>query len=194
MLTRLKGLFSGPRTWPVECFGKLPCYQDYISLVTTRGATVWRDWLLATFRGDNLPPDGVWRFLFAARNKGEPVVGLIQASSDGRREFPFSLFVVGDRRLNASAEALQVVWEDLASLHWQLVASPSVQGVYSCCAGRKVTLEAGMTSGREAMVQDGGSWPRLLVAASGDAADMRLLWQAGMDAESLQRNWRTIAG
>ena len=64
MLKRITHIFSGERAWPVECFGKLPCYQDYISLVITRGAAPWRDWLLANFRHTLVIPEGIWRFVF----------------------------------------------------------------------------------------------------------------------------------
>jgi len=194
LMTRLKSLFSGPRAWPVECFGKLPCYQDYVSLVTSRGATRWRDWLLSTYRGETLPPEGVWRFVFESQQHGEPVVGLIQASSDGRREFPFSLFVVGDPRLLRSPAALTAVWEELAALHWQLIAVPDIQGIYTCCAGRKVSLDPAAVSEKEAQTlrPDSGRWPRLLVAAPGNGGALQLLWQAGMEPAALDRNWQAL--
>lgn len=194
MLSKIKNIFSGERAWPVECFGKLPCYQDYISLVITKGASPWRDWLLTNFRHTILIPAGVWRFVFEPQKNGEPVVGLIQASSDGRREFPFSLFVVGNRKLSGSLTALDAVWEELAALHWQLVASSHVQGIYSSCASRQVMLAAETIKKEDGSMPlpNTGLWPRLSVRKKRDRGGLQPLWQAGMTPEMLERNWQAL--
>lgn len=194
MLKRIKHIFSGEWAWPVECFGKLPCYQDYISLVITKGASPWRDWLLAYFHETLIIPEGVWRFVFEPHKNCDPVVGLIQASSDGRREFPFSLFVVGDRKLTGSLAALHAVWEELAALHWQLVAAPNVQGIYNGCAGRKVTVAAEMARVDDGPVMppDTGPRPRLSVVEKVEHPNLHLLWQAGMSPEMLEHGWQAL--
>jgi hypothetical protein len=197
MLTRLKNLFSGPQAWPVETFGKLPCYQDYISLVTTKASVHWRDWLLAQFRGDTVPPEGLWPFVFQHQKNGMLVVGLIQASSDGLREFPFSLFVACDTKMVSSPAGLTAIWGELKALHWQLLAAPDIQGVYGCCAGRKVSLDPEQSGGsgaqgQKALLHQPGSWPRLLIAGPGNAATLHLVWQGGMPQEEFERNWQGL--
>jgi hypothetical protein len=195
MLARLKQLFSGPREYPVEIFGKLPCYQDYISLVTSPASVHWRDWLLERFRDTSLPPEGLWPFIYQHRKNGEVVIGMVRASSDGLREFPFSLFVAGGRAILRSPSESATIWRELAVLHGQLLAAPDIQGVYARCAGRKIVPVPERDGGVPSLVDlllrtDRG--PRLLIVAPGSPGTLHLVWEGGMPEEVFERTWQGL--
>lgn len=97
----------------IEAYGKLPFYKDYINIITTPGGSVWQEWLLKAFgQKDTLIPQGVWPFLFFPARDARLVTGIIMQGSDGRRNFPFSLFVT----LGKSKIKNQMKWAELFAI------------------------------------------------------------------------------
>ncbi|MBF0232048.1 MAG: hypothetical protein HQK65_03305 [Desulfamplus sp.] len=94
-MTTLSGLFGWyPKNIEVQTYGKLPFYEDYISIVTTKQGIKWRDWILNIFGQNGMDiPVGVWPFIFKDTYQSNIIVGLIEPSSDALRSFPFSIFV-----------------------------------------------------------------------------------------------------
>ena len=77
---------------PLQTFGKLPFYKDYISIVTTSEGLKWQNFLLRSVKEKRLKKRQF--FVYKQRSKDKPVVGIVEPGFDGKREFPFSLFVV----------------------------------------------------------------------------------------------------
>ena len=94
----------------IEAYGKLPFYKDYINIITSPEASIWQEWLLKVFgQKDTLIPQNIWQFLFFPARDARLVTGLIMQGSDGRRNFPFSLFVT----LGKSNIKNQMKWAEL---------------------------------------------------------------------------------
>jgi len=102
----------------VEVYGKLPFYKDYINIITSPEASVWQEWLLKVFGEKNtLIPQGIWHFLFFPARDARLVTGIIMQGSDGRRNFPFSLFVT----LGKSTLKNQIKWAELFAVKDHLI-------------------------------------------------------------------------
>ena len=201
MLASLKKFFPGKRDCSVETYGKLPCYKDYISVITTTGAAQWRAWLLESFQGKIMPPDGVWPFIYQYRKNADLVIGLIQASSDGLREFPFTLFVVcsrGSKRGGLCSRPMAVsIWEELESLRQQLIEAKDIQDFYARLYGKRVSLLVENINSAGAVDQEfsctsAGYWPQMLVAETRDTGVLHLVREGGTTNEEFVLNWQRL--
>jgi hypothetical protein len=201
MLASLKKYFPGKVDCPVESYGKLPCYKDYISVIATAGAAQWRSWLLENFQGENMPPDGVWPFIYQFRKNADPVVGLIQASSDGLREFPFTLFVVcgkGSGRGGLCSRPMALsIWRDLEILRQQLIEARDIQEFYARFTGKRVSLAVKQSKSVEGEEQEfscsgEGDWPHMLVAGTWDAGILHLIKEGRTTHQDFFLNWQRL--
>lgn len=202
MLAILKRFFPRKTDYPVETYGKLPCYKDYISVVITEGAVQWRTWLLDSFQGKIMPPAGTWHFIYQHRKDADPVVGVIQASSDGLRQFPFSLFTVCNRGSGkgglCSRPIAVSIWQQLEDMYPPLLGVGDIQAFYALVYGKKISPPAGMNSrppeGQEFSCNREGEWPQMLVAATRDAGMLHLVKDGKTTNEEFVRNWQGLVG
>ncbi len=113
----MKWFINKNKTYRVQVYGKLPVYKDYINVVTRAESMTWRNWMLNTFDSENAKiPDGLWGFIFQGTGRSAPVAGLIEQSSDGIREFPFSLFSVMEKVSLAD----KTLWHQIVEIIKQL--------------------------------------------------------------------------
>ena len=126
---------------PLGCFGKLPCYEDFL-----RGSVVYptsralQEWILGGREELGLESDEMEtarpketvcrRFLYGAPGSAELVAGVVRPSTDrgGHRSFPFMVYVHFPRRLYGRNypllplgltgvwDALDDAWESLANV------------------------------------------------------------------------------
>jgi len=201
MLTRLKKIFFRQTAHPVETYGKLPCYKDYISIVMTAGAAQWRTWLLESFQGKIMPPPGIWHFIYQHQKNADPVVGVITASSDGIRQFPFTLFTVcgrgtGQDGLCSRATAI-LIWQELEGLYRQLVGAADINDFYAQLQGKKISpageLDPQTAGDREFSGIHGGEWPRMLVAGARDTGILHLIQDGKTSNEEFAHNWYQVS-
>ncbi|MFZ5764382.1 MAG: hypothetical protein ACOY4H_02155 [Thermodesulfobacteriota bacterium] len=139
----LTTLFGGATGTVLEAYGKLPFYQDYIAVLSSPEAVAWKGWLLAFAGrpGIRLPP-GRWPFLFRQQRKGPALAGIIEQSSDGIRQFPFSLFVsLAGIRTGLLPAAAPLAWRLLDRERRELEKIVSIEECYSRLRGRQVTIE-----------------------------------------------------
>jgi hypothetical protein len=200
MLASLKKLFSRQVDCHVETYGKLPCYKDYISVITTPAAAQWRSWLLESFQGTIMPPEGVWPFIYQHKKNADLIVGVIKASSDGLRQFPFTLFVVcskGNRKGGLCSRPLaQLIWQELLDLHQHLIGAEDIQSFYTRFSGKTIsssiqknntaTEDLDLSCNRE------GEWPRMLVAEDRDARMLHLIRDGKTTNDEFAENWQRL--
>lgn len=202
MLGILKKFFPGKTDYPVETYGKLPCYKDYISVVITEGAVQWRTWLLDSFQGKIMPPEGKWYFIYQHRKGADPVVGVIQASSDGLRPFPFSLFTVCSRGSGKGGLCSQPmafsIWQQLEDMYQSLIGVGDIQDFYAQVYGKKVFplmgKDSSCTNELEFSCNREGEWPQMLVAETRDAGMLYLVKDGKTTNEEFARNWQGLTG
>lgn len=202
MLAILKKFFPGKTDYPVETYGKLPCYKDYISVVITEGAVQWRAWLLDSFQGKIMPPEGKWYFIYQHRQGADPVVGVIQASSDGLRQFPFSLFTVcrrGSGRKGLCSRPIAIsIWQQLEDMYQPLIGVGDIQAFYAQVYGKKISPLMGQDSNLAPEFEFSGNregeWPQMLVAATRDAGMLHLIKDGRTTNEEFVRNWQGLMG
>lgn len=199
MLTGFKRLFSRKMEYPVETYGKLPCYKDYISIVTTDGAVQWRSWLLEIFQGKCNPPAGVWRFIYQHRKDSDPVVGIILASSDGLRLFPFSLFTVcrkasGQNELCPQLLAVSI-WQQLEDIYRSLLGVTDIQDLYAQLYGRKLSPspdDVAYTGQPGCFYHGRGEWPQILIADPRNSGLLYLVKEGATGIDTFLRNWQQL--
>lgn len=201
-IAQLGQLIGKKNTLPVETYGKLPCYQDYISVVLTPEANQWRSWLLTAFAGETMPPVGLWPFIYQPRKNARAVIGFIQASSDGRRQFPFSLFAViawnlgKDEQLGWATACS--VWAQLHPLHSQVVQCQDVRDLLSQLSRTTIFPGTGSIPQTPPILtatppQEAGDWPLLLVGEASQGWRLHLL-QGGTKPETeCLRTWHNLA-
>lgn len=202
MLGILKKFFPGKTDYPVETYGKLPCYKDYISVIITEGAVQWRTWLLDSFQGKVMPPEGKWHFIYQHRKEADPVVGVIQASSDGLRQFPFSLFTVcnrGSGRRGFCSRPMAVsIWQQLENMYQPLIRVADIQAFYAQLYGKKISAlmekDINLATEFEFSCNREGEWPLMLVAATSDAGVLHLVKDGKTTNEEFVRNWQGLMG
>jgi len=121
MIQYLKQRYSGLQL-PLQAYGKLPIYKDYISLILSEEAFLWREWLFERDDQSSAIPDTPHPFMFVYSIKTRLIVGIITTSSDGSRHFPFTVFVSFHYRKLKKIELSQVflqleaVYENLLNL------------------------------------------------------------------------------
>jgi len=200
MLASLKKIFSREIEYHVETYGKLPCYKDYISVITSAGAAHWRSWLLDSFQGTIIPPEGVWPFIYQHKKNSDLVVGVIQASSDGLRQFPFTLFVVcsrGNRKGGlCSIPLAHSIWQELLDLHQQLVGAEDIQAFYARFYGKRISPSVEKSNGaandQDFSCNREGEWPQMLVAEKRDARTLHLIRDGKTTNEEFAQNWQRL--
>jgi len=126
---------------PLGCFGKLPCYEDFLrGSVVYPTSRVLQEWILGGREALGLESEAVEtarpretlgrRFLYGAPGSVELVAGVVRPSTDrgGQRSFPFMVYVHFPRRqfgrnyallplgLAAVWDALDDAWDSLADV------------------------------------------------------------------------------
>ncbi len=127
----------------LEVYGKLPFYQDYIAVLSTPESAAWKSWLLgfAGREGIRLPP-GRWWFLFRQARKSALIAGIIEHSSDGIREFPFSLFIsLAGIKTGLLPAAALITWRVLLKERQALDGLTSIEQCYQQMRGRQILIE-----------------------------------------------------
>ncbi len=132
---------------PLGCFGKLPCYEDFL-----RGKVLFpvsqglQDWILGgrealglgREEGETVRPKETLcrRFLYGPPGSVELVAGVIRPSTDrgGRRSFPFAVYVHFPRRLYGRNYALLAlglapVWDALDDA-WDSLANMATRAAF----------------------------------------------------------------
>jgi len=126
---------------PLGCFGKLPCYEDFLrGSVLFPASRALQDWVLAGREALGLESEAVEtarpketlsrRFLYGPPGAADLVAGVIRPSTDrgGHRSFPFMVYAHFSRRLFGRNyalfplalapvwDALDDAWDNLASI------------------------------------------------------------------------------
>jgi len=114
----------------VQAFGKLPIYADYISHVFDNEAAQWKQYLMEVFQKQFRIDEGLHPFIYnLQKNK---IVGTIEPSNDGIREFPFSLFIV--KSVSKDMDGLDYyihIWHYLMAIRWKLTIIDDIHSCYS---------------------------------------------------------------
>lgn len=199
MLTSLKKVFGGTLKFIVETYGKLPFYKDYIAVVTSGPALQWKSFLLDNFGQDGMKiPQGRWPFIFQAAPRADLVVGFIEASSDGIREFPFSIFTVcksGRGEIPYCQETVSGIWQKLYAIRKRLASVQDIGECYGIIRGRTILVEVGKKNVQgEFRVDRSGDWPRLLVAKIGAPLELFMIKDAYTSPHGFIDNWNALSG
>ena len=149
-----------------------------------------------------MPPEGKWHFIYQHRKNADPVVGVIQASSDGLRQFPFSLFTVcsrGSGKGGLCSQSMAVsIWQQLEDMYQPLIGVGDIQAFYAQLYGKKVFPPMGKGSNRanelEFSCNREGEWPKMLVAETRDGVMLRLVKDGKTTNEEFARNWQGLVG
>lgn len=123
----------------VGCFGKLPCYGDYLegALVSPTARSL-KEWILGWYHSsDDRPPHETTsrRFLLGLSGSVELLAGVIRPSADGQsRRFPFVVFSQFPRRAFGKhyallPMALAPVWDALDEA-WESLATVPTRGAF----------------------------------------------------------------
>jgi hypothetical protein len=117
----------------IQGFGKLPIYADYISHVFDDEAAIWKQYLMEAFQLPQFFLDkGLHPFIFQPDNSNQTIIGTIEPSNDGIREFPFSLFIQKpDLNHEEDLEHCIHIWHFLIIVRWQL---SQIQDISECYA------------------------------------------------------------
>ena len=202
-IAQLGALVGKKSALPVETYGKLPCYQDYISVVLTPEANQWRSWLLTAFAGETMPPVGLWPFIYQPRKNARAVIGFIQASSDGRRQFPFSLFAVVGWNLAKDEQhgwaTACSVWGQLQPLHSQVVQCQDVRDLFTQLGRTSVIPDPANTPQCPPQLtatppQQAADWPLLLVGEASLGWRLHLICGGSRAEAECLHNWHLLAG
>ncbi len=200
--------FDSSKKLSVQAFGKLPFYKDYISLVSIPEAIQWRAWMLDIFGQDAGPvPEGRWPFVFQHRPRSNMVVGVIEDSSDGLREFPFSLFVIlkGRRLTDARLRPKMAdIWRAIGELRRDLGRADTIDMAYSILRRGAVEISAkgdekGKKGGEKGeaekpvLLSRQKSWP-LLLLASGRDGSLSIAADGATGPVDLLARWRGLQG
>jgi len=137
---------------PLGCFGKLPCYEDFL-----RGTVLYptsqglQDWILAGRETLGMESEVVEtarpketlsrRFLYGAPGSAELVAGVIRPSTDrgGHRSFPFMVYAHLPRRLYGRSYALLPlalgpVWDALDDA-WDTLSNVATRAAFEEVVG-----------------------------------------------------------
>ncbi len=137
--------FKKPKVYDVQVYGKLPFYKDYITVVNLNESVEWRDWMLNVFNDkDAIIPEGLWGFLFQHTGNSAPVAGIIEQSSDGIREFPFSLFAVLEKMRLKDKDiwiSINHIIENMNNVRSSLKNVNKIEVCYQKLAGQCVTID-----------------------------------------------------
>ena len=199
MFSALKSVFTKQRSLPLESFGKLPFYKDYIAVVSSREAIQWKAWLLSIFGRDGMIiPGGQWMFLFQEAENANLVIGLIKQSSDGIREFPYTLFSVwkcGRNGIAGSLEAAESVWQELDRIWVRIHQVNDINECYGILRGRMIVIDGGSTKksvSRHSALQVTGPWPVLLVSEPAAAGRVFQVRNNRTSDQEFLLNWQQV--
>ena len=198
----LGNIFTKKRKGTVECFGKLPFYRDFISVATTNEAVQWKNWLL-NFAGKKYPPlpKGLWPFIFRSSSNSDMLVGLIEDSSDGIREFPFSIFCTASNRKSLFySDTLRAIWENLKNVRENINEIDDINPLYSLLRGKVFTYEDG-TSATDTVpfseilsARNNTSRPLLLITNDLPEQHWHLLYDSQGTIDFFIKEWAKQAG
>jgi len=127
IMSNFSDLFTPPKKLIIQVFGKKYFYNDYISIISTKDALMWREWLIKTFHKKDIIPDGKWFFLYQESRYSSYVIGIIENSSDGSRVFPFSLFIVCKRY----PSDIIFLWDELCNIWEEQKKFSSYDSIYN---------------------------------------------------------------
>jgi hypothetical protein len=113
-------MFSSVSFWfrgftaPVQAFGKLPFYKDYLRWISSAASEDWRCWLVSNYPEEVHLAEAMRPFIFMPASEAPIAVGQIEPSNDGIRDFPFSLFVILDRGVQKTkffGKIIPCIWD-----------------------------------------------------------------------------------
>ncbi len=195
-MNRILQFLRGKSDLTVEAFGKLPFYQDYISLATSPEAMEWKTWLLQ-FAGKHQHqiPSGRWPFLFQNTKKSKFLIGLIEDSTDGIREFPFSLFcAVTQKRMNS----VPGTWQALTTIRSNLDDLATIDTFYQRLRGKQIPLSvinkspANIINFEPIVTDKHLCWPRLTVFQIGSKSQQHLTLTARTEIDLFMQKWQNL--
>lgn len=129
MLTSINFWFRG-LTAPVQAFGKLPFYKDYLRWISSPASEDWRSWLVANYPEKVQLSEGMRPFIFFPANEARIVVGQMEPSNDGIRDFPFSLFIVLERGIQKSKlfdKIIPCIWNSIGKSRNEIINCKDVE-------------------------------------------------------------------
>jgi hypothetical protein len=189
--------FGGSLKLSIETYGKLPFYKDYIAIITSKSAIQWKAFLLNYFGHDNMViPSGHWPFVYHESPKSDLIVGLIESSSDGIRQFPFSLFTAckiakGESPYNL--ETIDNIWKKLLQLREELETAENISECYSIIRGKSITVKIDTrTCTDEFPIELSEEWPRFFVAQVDNHTKLHLPTINRSSSHQCIKNWQQI--
>ena len=206
----MKSVFRVRKKYPLQAFGKLPLYSDYLSVLIHGESNRWRRWLLDHFSGDGMRiPQGQWPFVFYPFPGSNLVVGLVEDSSDGIREFPFSLFVICPPHGQEGWfpwESLVQTWNALSAFRSRLDHTGDVDACYRILRSESLRIQVKKNdksffsmSRFKALENNGylrldqaGSQPVMLAAPNQSSRCLHMLAQGACPTKALLANWNRL--
>lgn len=181
----------------LDAYGKLPFYNDYIAIITSPSALQWQSWLLDNFgRVEMRIPPGRWPFIFQMSQKSEPVAGIIEDSSDGIREFPFSLFTACGKAVqnfHIQRDMLIGLWQRIHGYREELVLVENINDCYGVVRGKTFQIAPTAKSLEGYGIHEEGDWPRLHLSKGIGLPELYLVVEGGTTPEQFIGNWREVA-
>ena len=191
-------VFNRQKKMTLQTFGKLPLYSDYLSFLTHKASNAWRQWLLEYFSRDGMRiPQGHWPFVFYPREGDELVVGLMEDSSDGIREFPFSLFVICPSQGQTgwfSWKMLNQVWGELSRIRDRLAQLGDVDACYGVLRAETLGIPRnGLRESGYLRLDHIQNRPLLLGAPDLNARSLHQLSEAHTAPMQILNNWNQLS-
>ncbi len=148
-------IFSKNKLLPVEIFGKLPFYTDYITMLSSIEANRWKVWLLDFMaKNEKRIPPGRWPFLFQFSEKSNVLAGFIEDSGDGIREFPFSIFCNFKKTKKFfNAGCLSEIRQQLELERNAIESVTSIEAFYQKMSGRQISIKRGKYPGKDGVTE-----------------------------------------
>jgi len=164
---KIWNIFNKSEKMLLQAFGKLPFYKDYIAVLYGKESIGWRDWLVNTFGNKQKPPEGKWYFIFKNSKKSKLILGIMKASSDGMREFPFTLFACCK---NPNSGLLLKIWEELEFVWDEILSIDNITNFYSFLKKKELIINKRLLQSEnewdrkiEEFKKSTIQWPRILI-------------------------------
>ncbi len=172
------------------CYGKLPIYQDFLSLRGGVASQRFQEWLNGLDRSDGRPARIPYtqRLLFVSRECRQYIVATLWDSSDARgvRKFPFALYFELPRQLLDSSPprllaAQEIWWAKLEETEPALLSVKTAEEFYQRLREIKISLGSNGGSAPPAVQPAPGMASQALAAAIYGPQPfddwVRLLWR-----------------
>jgi len=144
-MIKFKKKQKAKKIFNVEAYGKLPIYNDYIDTVFEQESVLWSRYLQNTFDNRQRLPDGLWPFIYLSSIKSNAVVGIIEQSSDGSRQFPFCVFTVQKNFHVKEGIGIIEIWKELECIRTQIKKINDINNFYEIVQGKTFHIDLEQT-------------------------------------------------